>query len=107
MKDPWAMSSNRIRRAARSLLVVGLASIVAACATDGVGTKTAKQEPLTPTEQFSITGTPSEDQILLAPEADGLSGAQASALSDLVNRWRDTGDGVVRIQTPQRGGEDA
>lgn len=100
------MSSNRIKRAARSLLVVGLAAMAAACATSGAGDKTAKQQPLTPTEQFAITVTPHEDQILLAPHAAALSPAQSAALEDLVDRWRDGGDGFMRIQTPQRGDED-
>ena len=44
---------------------------------------------------------------MLAPHAGALSPAQSNALQVLANRWRDFGDGVMRIQTPSRGGEDA
>jgi pilus assembly protein CpaD len=101
------MSSNRRVLAIRTLLVLCLAASAAACATDDSGKTAAKTPPaLTPTEHFAIKVTPHEDQILLAPHADALSPAQSSALQDLADRWRDVGDGVIKIETPSRGGEE-
>jgi pilus assembly protein CpaD len=85
-----------------------LAALLTACASDGVGDKLAKhQPPLTPTEHFAIKVSPQDDQILLAPHAEALSDAQSSALQDLIDRWRDAGDGVIRVETPAHGGEEA
>jgi pilus assembly protein CpaD len=99
------MSSNRRATAIKGLLALGLAAAAAGCASGG--DKLVRQTGLTPTEHYAISVTPREDQILLAPHAQALSAAQASALQDLVSRWRDVGDGELRIQTPARGGEDA
>jgi pilus assembly protein CpaD len=102
------MSSNRSARVTRALLVLCLAATAAACAsTDADKLADRKPPPLTPTEQFAITVTPGQDQILLAPHADGLSTAQTAALQGLAERWRDNGDGVIRVQTPTHGGEEA
>jgi pilus assembly protein CpaD len=91
----------------RHLLVLSLAGAVTACASSH-GTQTAKVEPArSPTTQFSVTLTHSPDEILLAPHASGLSVAQAAAVGDLVERWRDAGSGPVTIQTPAGGGSDA
>jgi pilus assembly protein CpaD len=102
------MSSNRRTPITRTLLALCLAASAAACASTGdKPAKTAAAQPLTPTERFSITVTPQDDQILLAPHPQALSDAQASALQDLAARWRDAGSGPVRIQTPAHGGEDS
>jgi pilus assembly protein CpaD len=91
----------------RHLFVFGLAATVAACASSR-GTQTAHGEPpASPTTQFAVTLTHAPDEILLAPHATGLSPAQASAIADLVERWRDAGDGPVTVQTPTRGGAEA
>jgi len=91
----------------RHLLVLSLAGAVTACATSHDAQK-AKAEPArSPTTQFSVTLTHSPDEILLAPHATGLSVAQAAAVGDLVDRWRDAGNGPVTIQTPAGGGSDA
>lgn len=94
----------------RVLAIAGLALMATACATDGIDGPAAanhRPPPLTPTEQFSITVTPHRDQILLAGHPDGLSAAQAQALSDLVGRWRDGGRGVITIQSPSGGAAEA
>jgi pilus assembly protein CpaD len=101
------MSSNRPAHMIRLVSVLCMAASLAACATDGVNPKTAQEPALTPTEHFSIKVTPEQDQILLAPHADGLSDAQSVALQDLVDRWRDVGGGVISLQTPAHGGEDS
>lgn len=98
------MSSNRRAPPFRLLLALGLAASAAGCA---AGDKTVEVGGLTPTEHYSISVAPHDDQILLAPHAQALSPAQSAALADLVGRWRDAGDGPVRIQTPSRGGEEA
>ena len=91
----------------RQLLVACLAASVSACATSHAA-KTAKTEPaMTPTQQYAVTLTHSPDEILLAPHATGLSPAQAAAVGDLVERWRDAGDGPVTVQTPAGGGSGA
>jgi pilus assembly protein CpaD len=100
------MSSNRVS-IARALAALSLAAAVAACASTHDASHTAKVDPpITPTEQFAVTVTPHEDRIMLAPHLDRLSPAQTAALSELVDRWRDLGDGVLRIETPTHSGED-
>ena len=89
----------------RSLLIVGLAATVTACASP-YETKTPKTEPARlPTEQFANTLQSSPDEILLAPHAAGLSPNQSSALAALVRRWRENGNGVITIQAPAGGGD--
>jgi pilus assembly protein CpaD len=100
------MSSNRTLLAARALAALLLAACVASCASSDID-KVSKNKPITPTEQFPIKVTPTDDQILLAPHSDALSPAQTAALHDLADRWRDDGDGTIKIQTPAHGGEDA
>jgi len=91
----------------RHLLVFCLAGAVTACASTH-GAKTAKDDPpITPTTQFAVAVTHSPDEILLAPHASGLSTAQAAAVSDLVDRWRDAGAGPVTIQAPAGSGAEA
>lgn len=92
----------------RHLFVLSLIATVAACASSHDVKTAAKTEPArTPTTQFAVTLTHSPDEILLAPHASGLSTAQAAAVGELVERWRDAGDGPVTIQTPAGGGSDA
>ena len=95
------MSSNRTVFAARALAALFLAAGVASCASSDID-EVAKNKPLTPLEQFPITVTPRDDQILLAPHADALSPAQAAAVRDLADRWRDNGDGAIRMRRPAR-----
>jgi pilus assembly protein CpaD len=91
----------------RHLLVFSLAASVAACASTK-GDQIGKNDtPVSPTTQFVATVTHSPDEILLAPHASGLSPAQASAVSELADRWRDSGGGPVTIQAPAGGGADA
>jgi len=89
----------------RTALALGATLALAACADSN--TQASLGAPLTPTEQFSIKVAPTEDQIMLAPHAEGLSPAQASALNDLVDRWRNQGSGDIKVQSPARGGEDS
>jgi pilus assembly protein CpaD len=96
------MSSNRL--IIRSLLVLCLAGSAAACANEGGPPPSLA---LTATEQYPIKVTPHQDQIMLAAHAGGLSPAQSAALSDMVDRWHDQGQALIRIQTPKRGGEEA
>ncbi len=100
------MSSNRPARIIRTALAVCVAASLAACA-NSYDKKVEASGALTPTEQFAIKVTPHEDQIMLAPHAEGVSPAQSAALADLVDRWRDAGSGDIKIQTPAHGGEDA
>lgn len=99
------MSSNRRATALKGLLALGLAATAAGCASGGA--RPSPQTGLTPTEHYAINVAPRQDQILLAPHTDALSPAQASALADLVARWRDVGEGELQVETPSRGGEDA
>jgi pilus assembly protein CpaD len=88
----------------RSLIVLCLAALACGCASTDATSKLAKDPPaLTPTEQFAITVSQSPDEILLAPHPEGLSNAQADALSALVGRWRDTGAAVITIRAPSGG----
>jgi pilus assembly protein CpaD len=90
----------------RTFLALCLAASAAGCAS-GDGANSAPPAGLTVTEHYAINLSQHEDQILLAPHAQALSQAQSAALQDLVYRWREYGDGVVKVQTPAHGGEDA
>jgi pilus assembly protein CpaD len=96
------MSSNRHSLAFRSLIVVSMAALACGCATAGK-TKKADETPKLPTEQWSIRIDPTQDEILLAEHDSGLSDAQARAVSDLVERWRDAGGGPITIKEPSGG----
>ena len=87
----------------RNLIVLCLAALACACATTDGKTALKDPPPLTPTEQFAITVNQAPDEILLAPHQDGLSQAQATALSALVDRWRDAGAQTLTIKAPSGG----
>ena len=102
------MSSNRLRDLiVRVALVSGLAAAAAACASVPSPSAESPRAGLTSTEQFAARVDSHQDQILLAPHAEGLSSAQAKALNELVARWRDTGGGPIVIQSPSHGGGEA
>ncbi len=102
------MSSNRRNRTnVRVLLVAVIAACAAACASTPKPTADNPRQGLTSTEQFAAKVDSHQDQILLAPHAEGLSAAQARALTLLVDRWRDTGGGPIVIQAPSHGGGEA
>jgi pilus assembly protein CpaD len=87
--------------------MVSLAAVLAGCASTHKD-KTAANDPArSPTTQFTVALTHSPDEILLAPHAKGLSPAQDAAVRALVDRWRDSGDGPVTVQTPASGGAEA
>jgi pilus assembly protein CpaD len=95
------MSSNRAQPMIRNLMVLALAALVCGCASNNAASKLAKDPPpITPTEQFAITVSSAPDQILLAPHPDGLSNAQADALTALVGRWRDAGADSITVLAP-------
>ena len=92
----------------RRLIVPCIALVTCACASQGDPLNLAKKDPLqpvTPTEQYSITVTQGPDEILLAPHPDGVSDAQARALAQLVDRWRNAGASVITIRAPASGQE--
>jgi pilus assembly protein CpaD len=92
----------------RRLIVPCIALLAGACASQGDPLDLAKKDslqPVTPTEQYSITVTQGRDEILLAPHPDGVSDAQAKALGQLVGRWRDAGASVITIRAPASGAE--
>jgi pilus assembly protein CpaD len=97
------MSSNRRAAAIRSLIVISIAALACGCASTAKPKKIDTVAARLPTEQWSITVSPSEDDVLLAPHEDGLSNAQQAALVDLVGRWREGGGGPVMIKEPTGG----
>ena len=94
------MSSSR----ARSLIVLGAAVALAACASQGPADPHVAATPITPTQRFAPVVTATPDQVLLAPHASGLSAAQTAAVDALVQRWRDNGGGPILIHPPVAGG---
>jgi len=88
----------------RALLAATFAASVSACASSPPPKDQAAHQGPTPTEQFTATADSHRDQILLAAHAEGLSAAQAAALADLVERWRDSGGGPITVQAPSHGG---
>jgi pilus assembly protein CpaD len=98
------MSSNRPAPMIRNLIVLCLAALACACTSLDDSRKDAKAPPpVTPTEKFAINVSSAPDQILLAPHRNGLSDAQADALTALVNRWRDSGAETITILAPAGG----
>ena len=91
----------------KALLAAAIAVAVAGCASTPKPAADNSRAGLTSTEQFAAKVDSRQDQILLAPHAEGLSAAQARALSLLVDRWRDTGGGPIVIQAPSHGGGEA
>jgi pilus assembly protein CpaD len=92
----------------RRLIVPCIALLASACASQGDPLNLAKKDPLqpvTPTEQYSITVTQGVDEIQLAPHPEGVSDAQAKALAELVSRWRDADASVITIRAPASGTE--
>jgi pilus assembly protein CpaD len=92
----------------RRLIVPCIALLAGACASQGDPLNLAKKDPLqpvTPTEQYSITVTQGRDEILLAPHPDGISDAQAKALAEFVGRWRDAGSSMISVRAPASGAE--
>ena len=81
-----------------------LAASAAGCASTPKHNPAAPSQGLTSTQQFTAKVDSHQDQVLLAAHADGLSAAQAQALANLVDRWRDTGGGPIVIQAPSHGG---
>lgn len=97
------MSSNRGTVSIRSLIVISIAALACGCASSGKPGKPDTTAARLPTEQWAITVSPSEDDILLAAHQDGLSNAQQAALVSLVSRWRDGGGGPMIIKEPSGG----
>ena len=91
----------------RYLLLVCLGAALAGCDTLHDMTKPSAEFPRTPTTRYAATVTHMPDEILLAPHATGLSAAQAAAVAELADRWRDSGAGPVTIQTPAGGAAEA
>jgi pilus assembly protein CpaD len=83
--------------------VIGLTACAAAKPLRDDPTYTAT----TPISQFPLKTVAEPEGILLAPHDFGLSQAQAAALNDLALRWAERRDGVVLIEAPAGGGEDA
>ncbi|HXQ10683.1 MAG TPA: CpaD family pilus assembly protein [Caulobacteraceae bacterium] len=93
----------------RRLFVPCLAVLTCACASQQADlmhfARKDPKQPVTPSEQFSITVTQGRDEILLAPHPDGLSDAQMHALAQLVDRWRNASGSTITIRTPASGEE--
>jgi pilus assembly protein CpaD len=84
----------------RYMLLVCLGAALAGCDTLHDMNKPSAELPRTPTTRYAATATHMPDEILLAPHATGLSAAQAAAVAELADRWRDSGAGPVTIQAP-------
>jgi len=102
------MSSIEAKGIIRGLIVACSAALASACMTSDPLSlhKPDPYQAITPTEQFSIKVSQGPDEILLAAHPDGsVSDAQAHALSQLVDRWRNAGAGLITIRTPAGGHE--
>lgn len=94
-----------IRNAVRLLPLLLAAGALQACGSMSGGNTAVASQALTPTEQFPIEVRQNPDEIRLAVHDGGLSGPQQAALSNLVDRWRETGGGEITIQAPRGAGE--
>lgn len=83
----------------RGFIVVGLAAVVAACASPPGYDKKA----LTPTQHYAAKVTSQPEEVRLAVHAQGLSPAQSDALDKFVTLWREDEGGMIGIQAPQEG----
>jgi len=84
----------------RCLAVFGLAATLGACATHVPG---ANEKALTPTQRFEAKVTPKPEEVKLAIHAQGVSPAQAEALSKLADFWREDEGGTIGVQAPSEG----
>jgi pilus assembly protein CpaD len=84
----------------RGLAAVGLAAVLAGCATKIPG---ANEKAETPTQRFEAKVTPKPEEVRLAIHAQGLSPAQTDALDKFAAYWRDDEGGTVGIQAPSEG----
>ncbi len=82
-----------------------LALFTGACAMGAglVGPTGPAAELVLPTEQYKPKVNQTPEQLALAPHAYGLSPAQAGAVGQFAQMWRDAGQGEVTIRTPSRG----
>jgi pilus assembly protein CpaD len=96
------MSPAMTSRLLRSLAALGLTAALGACATHVPG---ANDEARLPTQRFEPKVTSQPEEVRLAIHAQGLSPAQAEALSKLVAYWREDEGGTIGIQAPTEGVE--
>jgi pilus assembly protein CpaD len=88
----------------RGCAAVGLAALLAGCATHVPG---ANEKAETPTQRFEAKVTPRPEEVRLAVHAQGISPRQADALTTLVANWRDDEGGLIGIQAPSQGVDSA
>jgi len=87
--------------------VLGLAALAAtgllgACASSDKAAPIA-QAAVTPTEQYPLKAREIPGELKLAAHGDGLSPAQRDALTDMADRWTQSGGGDVTIRVPTAG----
>lgn len=75
---------------------------LAACAPGGQASLNGPI-PLTPTSRYSLQAEPGLDRIALAVHETGLSSNQQAALSALVGRYAQSGEGDIVIEAPSGG----
>src|SRR4051812_24807622 len=90
------MSHSTIRL---GLVLAASAAVLAACASHSH--EGDEMGALTPTQQYHLQAESRPDEIRIAAHHGGLSAAQAEALSDLADRWRDSGGGRLVLQLPR------
>jgi pilus assembly protein CpaD len=88
----------------RGFAAVGLAALLAGCATPIPG---ANDKAETPTQRFEAKVTPKAEEVRLAVHAQGVSPRQADALNKFVENWRDNDGGRIGIQAPSQGVDSA
>ena len=88
---------NSVKRALASAVFAVAAGLAASGCTSVSGDAYA---PITPLSRYSLQVEPGLDRIALAVHEQGLSSNQHAALRDLAARYRASGSGDVRIESP-------
>ena len=88
---------NSVKRALASAVFAVAAGLAASGCTSVSGDAYA---PITPLSRYSLQVEPGLDRIALAVHEQGLSSNQHAALRDLAARYRASGSGHVRIESP-------
>lgn len=76
------MNRNTIQAASALVLLAALGASLGGCATAAGDMPVAR----TPTSQYALEARPAQQEVALAPRADGLSAAQRAALGDIAIR---------------------
>jgi pilus assembly protein CpaD len=84
----------------RTFAAALLCASLAACASDPAN---PARTAVNPADLYPLQAALTPDRVALALHADGLSPAQAQALTAFAGRWRQDGEDMIRLEAPRGG----